>query len=504
MSHGSVGYFHGVVEQDRLNQTIYVQWQDHSPGVWILSPSTQYSPPIHEAASSLYLPDFISCDQKIPRRMDPFSVAGSIAGLISLGDVIFRKLYRYTQEVKNAEKEIHTLKNEVAVLNGVLHNVLLVAQDLEADAVLQFSTRTDHVNSCLATLYRLDEKLKKIGLSDKGTLQNAIAKLAWPFKMVDAKEFTEEVRQHRDRLGFALSADSMVVLLQCLSKQDNASKQIADIDTRLREKEAIETRIKLDDEQQRILNQFLVVDPTEPFQTSLRLRHPTTGFWLAENLTFLRWLRGSESHLWLSGIPGAGKTVLSSLIIQECLARATPNRAVAFFYCDYKNAASQSVINIASALAAQLARQNEQSFHLLKVYDNKLHPNRHLKQEPKVEELMELIQKMSTTFEDVRIIVDGLDECGETASEACSVLRTLTLNSPALSLSLLSRDEPDIREELGHSFGEYIEIAAHSKDVEHYVRTEIEERIRRRKLRVKSTTLKDEIVEQLVSRAQGM
>jgi uncharacterized protein with gpF-like domain len=69
---------------------------------------------------------------------------------------------------------------------------------------------------------------------------------------------------------------------------------------------------------------------------------------------------------------------------------------------------------------------------------------------------------------------------------------------------LLSRDEPDIREEFQSPFCDHIEIAAHTKDLEHYVRTEIEARRKKNRLRIKTETLKEEIVNQLVSRANGM
>jgi hypothetical protein len=193
--------------------------------------------------------------------MDPLSVAGSVAGLVSLADTVFRKLFHYVKDVKNAEKDVQELKSEVAALSGVLHNLHVVAQDLEADQVSQYSTRADHVNSCLATLYRLDENLNKIGLSDKGKLRNTLHKLSWPFKSVNTKQFIEEIRQHRNNLNFALSAHSMAALLKCLSTQDELLKQVNNIDARLLDKERIETRITMDDERQRMLDYFLFVDP---------------------------------------------------------------------------------------------------------------------------------------------------------------------------------------------------------------------------------------------------
>ncbi|KAF2747433.1 hypothetical protein M011DRAFT_467515, partial [Sporormia fimetaria CBS 119925] len=62
---------------------------------------------------------------------DPLSIAGSIAGLVSLGDVVFRKIYHYVCSVKRAEREILALRDEVAGLTGILHHLRLVAQKLE-------------------------------------------------------------------------------------------------------------------------------------------------------------------------------------------------------------------------------------------------------------------------------------------------------------------------------------------------------------------------------------
>jgi hypothetical protein len=436
--------------------------------------------------------------------MDPLSVAGSVAGLVSLADAVFRKLFHYVNDVKNAEKDVQRLKSEVAALSGVLHNLHVVAEDLEADQVSQYSTRAEYVNSCLATLYKLDESLKKIVFSDNGKRRNTINKLSWPFKSAHITQFIEDVRQHRNNLSFALSADSMTTLLKCLSAQDKLLERFNDIDMRLFEKESIMTRITMDDKRRRILDYFLFVNPHENFKTSLKLRFPTTGFWLTENKNFSTWLHGSSSHLWLSGIPGAGKTVLSSLIIEECMNRGTAERAIAFFYCDYKTINSQNVVNILGSIASQLARQNEDSFQILEKYYIALHPEHQLNQHPDIEQLIQLLRSMSSTFEDVRIIVDGLDECGSSTVEVLEAFKSVIQEHETISLALLSRDEVEIREELGPPVCAYIEIAAHTKDIEHYVRSEIENRITKKKLRVKSVELKEEIVLQLVTRAQGM
>ena len=58
---------------------------------------------------------------------DPWSVASSIAGLISIDDTAFRRLYHYTKTARNAEKEIIELKSKVAAqifIDYIGHNLL--------------------------------------------------------------------------------------------------------------------------------------------------------------------------------------------------------------------------------------------------------------------------------------------------------------------------------------------------------------------------------------------
>ncbi|KAF2686819.1 ankyrin [Lentithecium fluviatile CBS 122367] len=435
---------------------------------------------------------------------DPLSVAGSIAGLISLGDVVFRKLYNYTREAKHAEKSINDLRNEIATLNGVLHNLRLVAEDLEAMSNLNHSLKPDHVKSCMATVQKLHDKLENLGLSNSGKLRGAVQKLAWPFKSINVNEFIEDVRQHRNNLSFALSADSMTALLKCLSLQESSSQKLDDIDARLENKERIDTRIAVDDERQRILDHFLSVDPQPSFNTNVKLRYPTTGFWLKENDIFSKWIRETGTNLWLSGIAGAGKSVLAGLVIEECMNRMTAERAVAFYYCDYKDPKSHPVTTILCTIASQIARQNERSFQLLKDYFSDLHPPHQLKRTPELSELISLIRAMSTKFEDVRIVVDGLDECGDDVGEISNGLVSLVAEGTNISLALFSRDEADIREALAHPRFAPIEIAAQTRDLDHYVRSDMEQRINNKRLRLKSVELKEEIVKQLVSKAQGM
>ena len=268
-------------------------------------------------------------------------------------------------------------------------------------------------------------------------------------------------------------------------------------------------RIRMDKKREEVLAFFGKIDTSSNHRMSLKLRHPLTGLWVTEGLTFQKWLISRNSKLWLLGIPGGGKTVIAASIIEETMRNSSEDRAVAYFYCDYKDVEKINPINILGSLASQLARQNEDAFSKLE----KLYHECHLDKvfgtaTPEIEILAGKICEMATCFEDVSIIVDGLDECGRIhTSKVVQLLAGLASDNTSNTRTLfLSRDEPEIRALLQ---GEYtqLEIAAHSEDLRLYVAAEMEARqhkVGREQLRIKSSGLKEDIMKTLIERADGM
>jgi len=65
--------------------------------------------------------------------MEALGIASSIAGLISLAEVIVVKVSRYCSSVKSARSDIKELITEVQSLYGVLNSLKLLATCLEQD-----------------------------------------------------------------------------------------------------------------------------------------------------------------------------------------------------------------------------------------------------------------------------------------------------------------------------------------------------------------------------------
>lgn len=75
---------------------------------------------------------------------DPLSIAGSIAGLVSISDVVFSKIYRYAKAVKDARKDIMAFADETRSLSGVLHNLSLIAAELDKEPT-ETMLQLDHI-----------------------------------------------------------------------------------------------------------------------------------------------------------------------------------------------------------------------------------------------------------------------------------------------------------------------------------------------------------------------
>ena len=338
--------------------------------------------------------------------MDGLSVASGIAGLLSLADVIVRRLVHYVSAVKHAKDSISSLLLETSGLLGVLQSLKLLAEQYGKEEAAYL--RMHHVRSCYETLERLRSLLGEAYPSKhKSSLQGIQERLHWPLSKSVADKYIEELERHKSTLSVSLSADSLAGLLQALSHQREMSNDIQVLKAEF-QKKSDEIEAYLSEEKRlKILSFFEKISPKKNQEAGLRLLQPGTGVWFLESEEFKTWLCATKSRLWIYGIPGAGKTILMALIISTVQRALVTENAMAYFYCDYKNLESQDPVNILGSLAKQIAMHDVQTFIKLEEFykqgDSLATANS--------EDLRDLILDLVKSFDNVFIIVDGLDEC---------------------------------------------------------------------------------------------
>lgn len=174
---------------------------------------------------------------------------------------------------------------------------------------------------------------------------------------------------------------------------------------------------------------------------------------------------------------------------------------MAFFFCDHNSPDSLNPVNVLAALAIQLAMQADEAFEVLDSYHEELHPHNGIQKPPEAKRMIQVVQKMINHYDRVYVAIDGLDECGSSVAELLQSLKQLARDSH-VNMALFSRDEAEIREEL--SDNAYIEIAAHTEDLELYVLAQMETRKRLGRLAIRNPELHEHIRRTLVEGANGM
>ncbi|KAF4332836.1 ankyrin repeat [Fusarium beomiforme] len=440
--------------------------------------------------------------------MDPLSISASIAGLVTLADLVFRAALRYSKSVKEVPKEVKALLDEIKDLSLLLHNLSMVAYGFQLQPDPQnpaTAPKPYHLHECQQLLNRLEK-----GLPDfeaQSGLNKLQSRLKWPFTTSDTKEILQAIGRHKQTITIALNSDSLTKLQLCLSRQEETRKEIRELKEQVRRVLDIETKISLNEKRQEVLSTFTKTNPRLDFETNKELRHPMTALWLTEGSEFAEWVSTDKARIWCSGIPGAGKSVIAGAIIDECLQRllSSPSTAICYFFCTYRNPETILPCHILSTLCSQLALQHESAYDILETYHEELHPPHQLPGEMKLPRLIKMLHEMCRVFSRVYLIVDGLDECGDNTRDVVDSLSKVSLGAANknINVAILSRDELPIRERIQQDF-HWIEIEAHIEDIQLYVASEMDRLINEKELRLKDLSLKDEIVTKLVKGAKGM
>jgi hypothetical protein len=166
------------------------------------------------------------------------------------------------------------------------------------------------------------------------------------------------------------------------------------------------------DEDIKILDWLTPVD-YGPQQTDyIRRRQPGTGQWLLDSPEFQTWLKTVKQTLFCPGIPGAGKTILTSIVIEDLITRYynDPRIGIAFVYCNFQQQQEQKAEDLLASLLKQLAQgQSSLPDGIKSLYDK--HKDKRTK--PSFDELSRTLYIVTAMYSRAFIIVDALDECQE-------------------------------------------------------------------------------------------
>ena len=228
-------------------------------------------------------------------------------------------------------------------------------------------------------------------------------------------------------------------------------------------------------------------------------RQEGTGEWVFESSEFKTWINGTRVTLFCPGIPGAGKTMLASIVVDYLLKMIqAEDVGIAYMYCTYRNRLEQTPIRLLASLLKQLLQ--ERHFipdGLRKLYEHHVQKSTFLA----LDEITTFLHSEMVGYSKVFIVVDALDECAhddDTHEILLSELNALQTTNP-MNLMITSRHILKIEQKFQEAIR--LEIRASDADVQKYLEGHMS---RLASCVTKNISLQETIKSEIVKAVDGM
>lgn len=252
-----------------------------------------------------------------------------------------------------------------------------------------------------------------------------------------------------------------------------------------------------DQDREAILNWLTPVDYSSQQADFIGRRQPGTGQWLLDSLEYQIWIVTEKRTLFCNGIPGAGKTILTSIVVDDISNRFSddPSVGIAYLYCNFRRQDEQKARDLTLGLLKQLAQGLSFIPDAVKdLYHRDGSP-------PSKDMISETLRLVASMYSRVFIIIDALDECQ--TSDGC---RTRLLSEildlqreQGTNILATSRFIPEIVEKFVGSMS--LEIRASKEDIRRYLEGRMEELP---SLVLRNPTLQEDIMDVIVNSTDGM
>ncbi|KAG5752614.1 hypothetical protein H9Q70_004752 [Fusarium xylarioides] len=201
-------------------------------------------------------------------------------------------------------------------------------------------------------------------------------------------------------------------------------------------------------------------------------RHPGTGTWLLNSPAFQEWKLGTRQHLWLYGLAGCGKTILSTTILDHL--QTDTYTALTFFFFDFSDPRKQKLEDLLRSLAAQLYHTGNEAARRL---DSLFTSHDDGRRQPDTNALSACVDTMIQITGKVFILIDALDEC-TTRGELLHWIDSMASSNAQLIVT--GRPEADFQREITDLFNELncilLDKKAVNADIRSYVESTLEQK----------------------------
>ncbi|KAI8947485.1 hypothetical protein F4801DRAFT_592525 [Xylaria longipes] len=307
--------------------------------------------------------------------MDPLSTTASLITILQLSSVV--KSLR--EEILSCESVLLQLQDHADNADGgtVWSEKLktLCHEALPRTHTTRTSTGTP--------LYRFGIALRALEaqLELKKGWNKALSTLKWPFDGKEVEKLISVIQREKSLLQLALTNELQELQVYVMAGLGDLREHYVNL------------------EQQVILNWITPIHYTTQQRDFINRHQAGTGKWLLDSVEFQAWTENDNQTLFCPGIPGAGKTILTSIIVDNLHTpfENNPNVGIAYLYCNFRRADDQKAEDLLASVLKQLAQ--------------KRNPLPDTAENPSFNEILSTIRSIAAIYWRVFIVVDALNEC---------------------------------------------------------------------------------------------
>lgn len=422
---------------------------------------------------------------------DGLSAAASIFAVVEISAAVLSVCYQYVNSVIDAPRDISWIISEIENLKTILEDLRLL-EDKQKTSKSLYATNGP-LGTCEAALKEIHGKINfRVGFA---------AALVWPLREKYVQKILEIIRNQKTTLNLALSADGTRALLRVEQSIGESSGTLSDIRLLTLQTHHAVTGHHHEHENENIIRWLQSTDSSTNHNTAWEQHEPMTGSWLLSSDQFITWKENRNQLLWLFGIPGCGKTVLGSVVVEHIkLLSYSPESdfLYAYYYFDFNDSEKQKPANMLRSILGQLCFQHdEMPDHIKTLYE----AHDRGMQEPNTSSLRLSFLELARNSRPLYIILDALDE-----SSQKETLREILLDfyhEENIKILVTSRKENDV--DIVMKDMESIKVTAEGRVIDNDIKLYIKRRLMTdSKLNRWPDKVKDEIETVLLNRARGM
>ncbi|KAJ4267560.1 hypothetical protein NW762_003668 [Fusarium torreyae] len=379
--------------------------------------------------------------------MEALGVVSSIITVLQLTTAVVN----YLAGVKNSSKDQKQCATEAANLLALLTRLKFRIEEAKSSDPWFISVRALAVDNGPLSQYKAAIERLVSQITNKGKASKIGAALSWPLNKAEVADILASIERLKSFISLALEMDHFK-LSEAIKDETGLIPNVA---------QNVDVIRRNQDEQQ-----------IREIANWLSSRREGTGEWFLKSPEFVNWLEGSTTTLFCPGRAGAGKTIISSLVIQHLQDSIyTRRHSLAFLFCDYNSQEKQRALDLLLAILKQLVSGLSSIPKALTALYEK---HQRGKSKPhSLGDLTKAIEGVAECYDTVYIVIDALDECSDTdRDDLVSHLRLLQgLN---IKLMVTSRRIGTIEEEFEafENSGE-LEIVADAEDIKRFVHGEL-------------------------------